>query len=77
MCIIDRVEPQSSTHFQEHTVTTRITGEEAFKSHAGQIFGEHEEMVEQGNSCAAGDFNSPRVRGGVMYFDGMENEFTS
>lgn len=66
--MIDRAEDDRQTHFQEHTVTTRITGEEAFKSHAGQIFREHEEMVERGNSCAAGDYNSPGINGRLCIF---------
>lgn len=39
-------QPNHSLH---HTIITKITSEEAFKSHAGHINCEDEEMVERGN----------------------------
>lgn len=40
--------PNQPNHSLYHTVITRITSEEAFKSHAGHVHCEDEEMVEGG-----------------------------
>lgn len=36
-------------HGLYHTIISKITSEEAFKTHAGHIYCEDEEMVERGN----------------------------